>query len=56
MAYVGNLHEDQGYFRFFIMAQVGNLDICLEGYFSLFFITDPMAIIIRVVRLMAGCL
>ena len=26
-----------GYFRFFfIMAEVGNLDICLEDYFSLF--------------------
>ena len=37
MAYVGNLHEDQGVtLDFFIMAQVGNLDTYLEGYFSLF--------------------
>ena len=50
------------YFRFFfIMAEVGNLDICLGGYFSLKVgnllgkITNPMAIIIRVVGLMAGC-
>ena len=48
------------------MTDVCNLDICLGGYFSLFSkwqswviykknITDTMAIMIRVVELMAGC-
>ena len=47
------------------MAKVGNLDTYLRGYFSLFSkwqswviykknITDTMAIMIRVVELMAG--
>jgi hypothetical protein len=62
---MGNLHEDWGYFRFFIIAEVGNLDTYLGGYFSLFSImvevdnllekiTDLMTIMIRVVGLMAG--
>ena len=65
MAYVGNLHKDQGVtLDFFIMAEVGKLDICLEGYFSLLMaqvgnllekITDLMVVIIRVVGLMARC-
>ena len=48
------------------MAEVGNLDTCLGGYFSLFLyndrcgnllekITDLMTIMIRVVRWMARC-
>ena len=46
------------------MAEVGNLEICLGGYFSLLMayvgnllekITDLMVIIIRVVGLMARC-
>ena len=46
------------------MAEVGNLDICLEGYFSLLMayvgnllekITDLMVVIIRVVGLIARC-
>ena len=46
MACVSNLHKDQGAtLDLFIMAEVGNL---LEK------ITDPLVIIIRVVRLMAG--
>ena len=37
MAYVGNLHKDYGVnLDFFIMAEVGNLDTYLGGYFSLF--------------------
>ena len=47
------------------MAEVGNLDICL-GVILIYFlmakvsnllkkITDPMAIMIRVAELMAGC-
>ena len=37
IALVGNLHEDQGVtLDFFIMADVGNLDVYLGGYFSLF--------------------
>jgi hypothetical protein len=51
-----------GYFRFFYNGRdVGNLDTCLEGYFSIFIITevgnllekitDLMVIIIRVVAL-----
>ena len=53
----------EGCFRFFIMAEVGNLDTYLGSYFNLFFImaevdnllekiTDSMTIMIRVVRLM----
>ena len=65
MAQVGNLHKDQGVtLDFFIMAEMGNLDICLGGYFSLLKaqvgnllekITDLMVVIIRVVGLMTGC-
>ena len=67
MAQVDNLHEDQGVaLDFFIMAYVGNLDICLGGLFQSMFIVadvsnllgkiiDPMVIRVRVVGLMAGC-
>ena len=51
------------------MAEVGNLDTCLGGYFSLFLsifimtevgnllenIIDPMTVMIRVLRWMARC-
>ena len=54
------------YFIYFYNGRdVGNLDTCLEGYFSIFIITevgnllekitDPMTIMIRVVGLWAGC-
>ena len=38
MAYVDNLHKDQGVtLDFFIMAEVDNLDTYLGGYFSIFY-------------------
>ena len=38
MASVGSLHEDEGVTSdfLFIMVDVGNLDTCIGGYFSLF--------------------
>ena len=64
---VGNLHEDQEVtLDFFLMAEVGDLDICLCGLLQSIFmmaevgnllekITDPMIIMIRVIGLMARC-
>ena len=43
-AWVGNLHKDQGVILdFFIMAEAGNLDTCLGGYFSLYLTLREMS-------------
>ena len=40
------------YFRFFIMAEVGNLDTCLGGYFSMFIMTEVGNLIEMIINLM----
>ena len=66
-AWVGNLHKDQMItLDFFLMVEVGNLDTYLGRLFQSIFImaevgnllekiTDPMAILIRVVKWMTRC-